>query len=97
LESPTQTPADAAAIESSGILQGKGARQAGGGVGIPAAKSYAGALPDEARGIEFTTPIKPTPGMAPPKINWYQGTPGVQDVDGDTVSIPFNVTKNTQK
>jgi RHS repeat-associated protein len=95
LESPTQTPADAKAIESSGELWGYPAR----GSDIPSVKAYNGPLPEGARGIEFTTPVTPTTttrGTPGSPAQWYPGTPGVK-VEADKAKIPVCVTKNTQQ
>ncbi len=98
LESPTQSPAVASLIEQSGELMGTGMRQVGGGRSPnPVAQAYVGPLPEGARGVEFFTPVAPTSGSRPGAADWYRGTDGVRDVDSDWVSIPVEVTKNTQK
>jgi hypothetical protein len=59
--SSTQTGADAAQQQASGMICGKGRRQAGGGVSsIPSAKAFPGPLPPGVRGIEFTTSVCPS-------------------------------------
>jgi RHS repeat-associated protein len=98
LESPTQSPTVASLIEQSGELMGTGMRQVGGGRSPnPVAQAYVGPLPEGARGVEFFTPVAPTSGSRPGAADWYRGTDGVRDVDDDWVSVPVEVTKNTQK
>jgi hypothetical protein len=95
LESPTQTPETAALQESSGEIWGHSAQ----GSDIPSVKAYNGPLPEGARGIEFTTDTPPTPtGMIKPGqiAQWYSGSPGVEDIDSNTVRIRCTVTLNTQ-
>lgn len=92
LESPTQTVEDAIRIESSRELWGKAAR----GSDFPTVKAYDGPLPAGEAGIEFTTPVKPTPGSPPGHVQWYPGTPGVTRDWNDVVKITVFVTKNTQ-
>ena len=74
LESSTQTPEIAREQERSGEIWGRAARWSN----IPSVKAYRHALPDAWRGIEFTTPVAPTPGRGSPyEARWYDGTPGV--------------------
>jgi hypothetical protein len=95
-QSPTQTPADAALIIESGELHGLGPRQSGGGRGIPQVQAYDGPLPPGVSGIEFKTPVAPTPGTPPGQVRWVKDEPGIEPVDIDRVKIPVTVTKNTQ-
>jgi hypothetical protein len=60
---------------------------------IPSVKAYEGPLPENARGIEFSTPVEPYPYGVPGKPTWPRGHPGVLDIDGDTVGIPARFTK----
>ena len=92
LESPTQTPSDAAAQQSSGQLWGKGFRDSG----VPYVQAFTGPLPAGARGIEFTTPVPQSKYSRPGFAAWTPGTPGVV-IEGDVAKIPITVTKNTQK
>ena len=49
-------------------------------------------------GIEFVTPIAPSPGTAAWEARWRPGRPGVElRGDGDFACIPVRVTRNTQK
>jgi hypothetical protein len=93
---PGQTAAVAAEQEKSGLLYGRpaeGFRRSF----IPKAKAYSGPLPGGERGIEFTTDAVPDQGCAPGLITWSMGTPGVEQVDDETVSIKIKVIRNTQK
>ena len=92
LESQTQRPDVAKRQEASGEVWGRPAR----GSSIPSVKAYRNALPSGRRGIEFTTPISPTPGSGSPyEARWYYGhTPGVTMTrkDGeDFAVIPASV------
>jgi len=93
LESPTQTQETAALQVQSQEVWGQPSRFSD----IPAVKAYNGPLPNGARGIEFTTVVRPTPGATTPgNTYWYKGTPGVR-IEGDYAIIPANVYKNTQR
>jgi hypothetical protein len=95
LESPTQTPATAALQEANGGVWGATAR---GGLN-PTVKAYQGPLPPGARGVEFTTPVRPSDvGLGRPGdiAIWRRGSPGVVDVDDDYVKIGCMVVRNTQ-
>ena len=91
LESPTQTPADAARQEASGEIWGRAPR----GGTTPKVKAYPGPLPPGTRGIEFTTDVPPDPGSAPKRPDWSGPRPGVV-IEGDFAKIKVVVTKNTQ-
>jgi RHS repeat-associated protein len=93
--SPSHTGEVAEMMQTSGELWGQGARQAGGGRGIPAAKAFEGPLPEGALGTEFMTLVKPTPGSPLGQAKWGRGTPGVEAIDIDWVKIPIEVTKDT--
>jgi hypothetical protein len=93
LESPTQTSADARAQAASGEISGRAAR----GSNIPSIKAYRNALPAHSRGIEFVTPVAPTPGSGTPyEARWYLGTPGVRQNSAGFAVISAIVIKNTQ-
>ncbi len=95
LESPTQTPATAALQEANGEMWGA---TAAGGLN-PTVKAYQGPLPSGARGVEFTTPVRPSDvGLGRPGniAIWRRGSPGVVDVDDDFVKIACTVVRNTQ-
>lgn len=95
LESPTQTPATAALQEANGEMWGATAR---GGLN-PTVKAYQGPLPPGARGVEFTTPVRPSDvGLGRPGdiAIWRRGAPGVVDVNDDYVKIACTVVRNTQ-
>ena len=79
---------------STGLVCGRGRRQAGGGRSpFPAVKAYIGPLPAGTSGIEFTTPILPTSG-SPPQAIWPLDAPGVISKDGgDLACIPVVITK----
>lgn len=91
LESPTQTPADAARQAASGELWGRAPRTSF----IPAAQAFRGPLPLGARGIEFTTDVPPDAGSPPREAYWRGPRIGVT-VDAEFPQIKFVVTKNTQ-
>lgn len=92
-KSPTQTDADMQQIISSGMLCGKGRRQAGGGYSpFASAKAYVGPLNPSASGFEFKTSIKPT-SQTPATAVWTIGTPGVFPLGDDLACIPITVTK----
>lgn len=91
LESPTQTPADAARQAASGELWGRPPR----GSDIPAAQAYVGPLPPGARGTEFTTATPPDPGSPPGQAYWRGPRPGVR-VEGGIAKIAIVVTRQTQ-
>lgn len=95
LESPTQTPGAAALQESSGEMWGQAPRFGN----TPQVKAYNGALPEGARGVEFTTPVRPSDvGLGKPGevAIWPQGSPGVTDAGHGFVKIVCTVTRNTQ-
>lgn len=103
LESPTQTKADAKNQQASGEIWGRPASTSP----IPTVKAYRGQLPAKSRGIEFTSPILPTPGTGTPyEARWYPCLPGVnpcsplvrvvQTTGTDFAVISVTVTKNTQ-
>jgi hypothetical protein len=91
LESPTQTPSDAAQQETTGEIWG----QASVWSTRPTVKAYAGPLPDGKRGIEFMTDVLPDLGSAPFRPEWSGPRPGVV-VAGSFAKIAVTVTKNTQ-
>jgi len=64
---------------------------------FPSVKAYRNALPPR-RGIEFSSPIAPTPGGGTPyEARWNVGTPGVMARGGSTfVGIPISYIKNAQ-
>jgi hypothetical protein len=91
LESPTQTPADAARQQATGEIWGRPAQWSL----IPKVKAYRGPLPAGARGIEFVTDVPPDVGSARLRVDWSGPRPGVR-VEGDVAKIEVIVTKNTQ-
>lgn len=92
LESPSQTPEIAALQQASGQIWGAGAFNSG----IPAVKAYVGPLPEGARGIEFTTVVRPKNNTAPGLALWYAGSPGVSVNKEGYAVIPAIIIKNTQ-
>jgi hypothetical protein len=93
LESPTQTSVVAKAQVASGEIWGLPAR----GSNIPSVKAYRNVLPANRRGIEFVTPVAPTPGSGTPyEARWYYASPGVRLNSGEYAAIPATVTKNSQ-
>jgi hypothetical protein len=92
LESPTQTPEDAAKQEATGEIWGRAAR----GSDLAKVKAYAGPLPAGRKGIEFTTDMPPDEGCPPDLPTWRAGREGVT-VEGDYARISVRVTKNTQR
>ena len=93
----TQTTADADLQTKTGMVCGRGARQAGGGFSpLAAAKAFLGPLPPAESGIEFTTNIRPSSASAylGGPCYWHAGVTGVQSQVGDTLAcIPVTVTK----
>ena len=93
LASPTQTQADAIAQQASSEIWGRPARWSN----IPCVKAYRNHLPSGQRGIEFTTPVAPTPGCGSPfEAYWYAGSPGVRVNGFGFAVIPAKITLNTQ-
>lgn len=92
LESPSQTKQVAAMQVASQSIWGKIAKWGY----VPAVKAYWGSLPLGARGIEFTTSVPPRKNSHPMLVDWPEGLPGVRDEGNGYVSIPVNVTVNTQ-
>ena len=90
-EGPTQTVADAQSQEQSGELWGFPAR----GSDIPKVKAYVGALPDGARGIEFTTSVIPD-SSCPPTHAYWSGPRADVLVDEGRARITIKVIRNTQ-
>src|SRR5438105_2631827 len=69
------------------------------GGAILCVKAYRGPLPEDQLGIEFTTPIPPTPGRGTPhEALWDEGSPGVmlrRNAEGiNFVAIPVTITKH---
>ena len=91
LESPTQTPQDAALQQSSGEIWGRPSIWST----IPKVKAYRGPLPSNARGIEFFTAVEPDAGSSPRHPEWSGPRPGVR-IRGEFAVIRVIVTKNTQ-
>lgn len=91
-ESPTQTPEDAAKQEASGEIWGRSPR----GSIFPKVKAYAGPLPPDTRGIEFTTDIPPD-DHCPPDMPTWRGNRADVTLDGEYARIKVRVTKNTQR
>lgn len=73
IESPTQTSEDAKRQEESKEIWGRPAR----GSDKPKVKAYAGKLPANARGIEFTTDVEPDPSTPPGSAYWSGPRSGV--------------------
>ena len=91
----TQPPGVPALQEANGERWGATAQ---GGLG-PSVKAYQGPLPPGARGIEFTTTVKPSDiGLGRPGhiATWRRGSPGAVDVNDDFVKIACTVTAKTQ-
>lgn len=91
LESPTQTPNDAARQQSSGEIWGRAPL----GSFIPKVKAYRGPLPEGARGIEFVTDVVPDVGSARRRVDWWGPRLGVR-LEQDVARLSVVVTKNTQ-
>jgi hypothetical protein len=91
LESPTQTPADSRAQQTSGELWGRPSRFST----IAKVKAYEGPLPRGDRGIEFSTDVAPDPGCPPGQAFWSASNPGVR-VGGDVVKLHVTITKVRQ-
>ena len=96
VESPTQTPQDAARQQRTGTVAGYAAR----GSDIPTVKAYDGPLAPGQRGIEFTTSVTPASGGVPGQPKWYPGQPGVLVVEGPKgpmALIQADILRNTQR
>ena len=91
LESPSQSPADAAQQQISGEIWG----QASIWSATPKVKAYRGPLLPGKRGVEFVTDVPPDVGSAPYRPEWSGPRPGVE-VAGGFAKINVVVTKNTQ-
>ena len=91
-ESPSQTPADAAQQEASNEIWGRPSIWSD----IPKVKAYSGPLPEDVRGIEFTTDVPPDPGCAPGRPEWSGPRPGVV-VESGFAKLRCEVTRNTQR
>lgn len=78
LSSPSQTAVDAAKQIESQEMWGRPSRYSE----ISKVKAYKGALPPNAQGIEFTTPIEPDPGSPPLMAYWTGGRENVRLEDG---------------
>jgi hypothetical protein len=90
LRSPTQTTKDDQIQVGTMKICGKSAW----GSHIPTVKAYPGHLPPADSGIEFSTPVAPTPGSSTPSmVKWYQGTPGVISGGPGLVCIPVSILK----
>jgi len=90
-QSPTQTPEVARMQEASGEIWGRAPR----GSDIPTVQAYPGRLPEGRKGIEFTTPVKPSSVNPKGDVRWRKGDPGVIS-DDDFAKIPVCITRNTQ-
>lgn len=91
IESPTQTPEDAARQADGGELWG---RIPFGG-GWPKVQAYVGPLPLADRGIEFTTAVEPDPGTPPGRAHWSGPRSGVA-VEQGYAKIKIVVLENRQ-
>lgn len=92
LESPTQTPADAALQAASDEMWGREAR---GGI-RPQVKAFVGPLPAGRRGVEFYTDTAPDPNGHPIEARWSPSPHGNAMSTGDFATIAVKVTRNTQ-
>lgn len=61
----------------------------------PRVGAYRGPLPEDARGIEFTTDIPVDAGGTPSRVTWTPERPGVRLEDG-YAKIAVTITKNVQ-
>ena len=93
VETPTQTRNDADLQVKSMEVWGAPAQ----GSSIPSVKAYRGTLPAR-RGIEFCSPIAPTPGRGTPfEARWYLGSTNVTARQGSAfAAISVSYIKNTQ-
>lgn len=91
LESPTQTPEDAARQVASGEIWGRAPAFSY----EPRVKAFRGPLPTGARGIEFITDLEPDSGSSPRRVNWSGPREGVI-VEGEFAKIKAVVIRNTQ-
>lgn len=92
IESPTQTPVDAIAQESSHEVWGRPSRYSD----IPAVKAYVGPLPVGARGVEFATSVPPDPDCPPGHAYWSGPRNGVR-VQNDIARLDVDRLTNGQR
>lgn len=96
LETPTQTPEDAAKQVASGEMWGGPPRYSN----IPTVQAYAGPLPPGRRGIEFTTDVPPDRYSIPGRPDWSGPRPGVRvevEEDGrEMAKICVVIIRNAQ-
>ena len=92
LESPTQTPEDAARQAATGELWGREAR---GGI-RPQVKAFIGALPEGRRGVEFYTDVAPDNNGHPVEARWSPAPHGNARADAPFAKIRVQISKNTQ-
>lgn len=96
LESPTQPPDIVLVQQRTGTIRGYPAM----GSFIPKVKAYGGSLPDDARGIEFTTDVAPDDGCAPHLPMWSGPRSGVRVATDDQgrnfAEIDVVILKQTQ-
>lgn len=92
VESPTQTPEDAAKQEASGEMWGAAPRWGG----FPAVQAYTRRLQPGERGVEFETDVPPDPGSPPGQAHWRGPRPGVRLEDG-YAKIKVRIVRNTQR
>src|SRR5438270_7729362 len=89
-ESTTQTPEVAQKQEKSGEIWGRAPVWSD----RPKVQAYRGQLPEDVRGIEFTTEIEPDPGQPPHRAAWSRPEAGVR-IEGEFAKITATVVKNT--
>lgn len=96
LESPTQPPNIVFVQQRSGTIRGYPAM----GSFILKVKAYDGPLPEDARGIEFSTNVPPDEGCAPSLPMWSGPRSGVRIVRDDQgrefAEIDVVILKQTQ-
>ncbi len=90
-ESTTQTTEDARRQQETGELWGKTPPWSH----FPQVKAFVGELPEDQRGIQFTTDVPPDSHCPPGKAFWSGPRQGVVVQDG-CAKIKITVTKNTQ-
>jgi hypothetical protein len=92
LESPTQTPDDAALQVASNEAWGREAR---GGI-RPQVKAFIGPLPAGRRGVEFYTDAAPDLNGHPIEARWSPPPYGNARLVADFATIPVRIARNAQ-
>lgn len=97
-QTSTQTLADAVQEAQSGQLWGRAPKPNSGGLPVPAVKAWPRALPNDTEGIQFWAAVEPTRQWGGPNgfWMWELGSPGVLEIEKDTVAINIEVVRINQ-